>query len=262
MAQLTPPDSASLNRLTLLGTGTARLGIRDASAALFQTNGLNVVLDMGHGAAKALAKLVPPSELRHLIFSHFHPDHWNDLSALLHHSCWAKGSQRKIPLNIYGPKNIDPNRRNIHQLFAHIEETFGPEEHSLPNNFVTRVTEVTDNHILIEGTQFEFVDLPHHSNHGVALTVNGKRFAHAADAYATDQLVAFGKGADVLIADYGHCGENLIDIAVRAQPKKLVLSHLHDNDEPNMSELVPKFEAAGYRGQVILGQDGMFFDFN
>jgi ribonuclease BN (tRNA processing enzyme) len=135
---------------------------------------------------------------------------------------------------------------------------YGPNALHKPDAFSITVREISSGTLEIEGWPFEFVHLPPRQNHGVAFTYQGQRYAFAGDSHFHEEEVAFVSGAELAVIDAGHqSGEEIVELASRAQPRMLVLSHLYD--EPAADSLTARAQERGFEGKIIVGQDLMSF---
>lgn len=245
----------SQQQFVLLGTGTCELNPkRNASAALFRLrDGLNVAFDFGRGTPLALARRgIRQDQLQHIVISHFHPDHSSALPEYLQAACWSKDDPRSTPLNIYGP-------RGIVGLIDRFRALYGASEFHKPGSFEVNVHPVSGPTLKIDGYTFEYVYLPRHKNHGIGLSVNGRRYVHTADGYYSQNLVRFINGAEVAVVDYGHQNAaQILKLALRAKPKILVLSHI--SREPPIRMIRAAARAGGYQGSIQIGRDGRTFN--
>lgn len=92
--------------LTVLGAGpayTSRPGAVGA-AYLLRSGGDAIVLDLGQGAFTNLAGAIEPSELRAVVVSHLHPDHFVDLVPLRHYLLWDFDPPRRVA--VLGPSGL------------------------------------------------------------------------------------------------------------------------------------------------------------
>lgn len=241
-----------MDQLTLIGTGTCQLQEhRVGSSVLLDLDGTKILYDCGRGVTQRLAQLgVKTDEIEHIILSHFHPDHISDLIPFLHSALWSRIDKRSVDLNIYGPKGI-------HKVLDHVFSLVG-KEHFDEAAFSVNVEEETGETLAVDQFEFEYTLLEPANNHGLRFEWNEQVFAITGDSDYHDAAVAFLQGADLAIVDSGHPTEDqLIELAVRAQPKKIVCSHLYA--ELNGNQLNKKARAQGFKGEFVIGEDFMAF---
>ncbi len=240
-------------KITLLGTGTCQLQKhRTSSSILVELKDLLFVYDIGRGTTQRLAELdVKQDDIRHIILSHFHPDHIIDLVPLLHASAWSQVDPRSKDLHIYGPIGLEVQIMRLMSLF-------GPDE--LKRDFFNvHIHEIRNDNFVIGKRKFEFINLPPVNNSGLKFEVNGKKYAFTGDSNFHKEEIAFLSGVDFAVIDAGHpTDEEIVKLAVETQVPKIVLSHLYRETDEN--EIRQKANQAGYKGDLIVGKDLMSFE--
>ena len=100
--------------LLVLGAGPAYTDRPGATGAAYLVRHGDdaLVLDLGQGSFPALARAIEPSELRGVVVSHLHPDHFIDLVALRHYLRWEFRPSRRI--RVYGPAAIGDRLDALH----------------------------------------------------------------------------------------------------------------------------------------------------
>ncbi len=243
-----------MGRLVLLGTGTCQLEDgRTASSALLELEGLRLVFDCGRGVAGRLAALgYRQDQLRHVVISHFHADHVSDLVPLMQAGSWSRTDPRSLDLHIWGPPGL---RRLVDGWL----ELFGAAALVNPGGYAVEVHELTAGPFSIDGHELEFVSLPPAGNHGLGFTASGKSYALTGDSDVHQQEIEFLTGRELAVIDAGHpSDEELVELAARSQARRLVCSHLYRRLDA--ATLNARAAAAGYTGELIVGEDGMAFD--
>ena len=241
-------------RLVLLGTGTCQLEDgRVASSVLVELDGLRLLFDCGRGVASRLAELgYRQDELRHVVVSHFHADHVSDLIPLLHAGSWSRTDPRRRDLHIWGP----PGLRRLVEGWL---DLFGPGRLVNPDGFAVELHELEAGPFSIDGHDFELVSLPPAGNHGLGFAVDGRRYALTGDSDFHRREVEFLAGRELAVFDSGHLEDReIVELAARSQARRLVCSHLYR--ELDAQALGARAAAAGYTGELIVGQDLMIFD--
>ena len=240
-------------RLVLLGTGTCQLEDgRAASSALIELDGLRLVFDCGRGVAARLVELgYRQDQLCHVVVSHFHADHVSDLIPLMQAGSWSHTDPRRADLHIWGPPGL---KRLVNGWL----ELFGAASLVNPDRYAVELHELEAGELTIGGQQLELADLPPAGNHGLAFTVDGRRYALTGDSGFHDREVDFLEGCELAVIDSGHLSdEEIIELAVASQPRRLVCSHLY---RPlDAGELGERAAKAGYTGELIVGEDRMAF---
>ncbi len=222
-------------------------GDRATSSVLLELGELKLVYDFGRGISQRLASLgLIQNDIKHVIISHFHPDHFSDLIPYLQAASWSRIDPRTTNLSIYGPRGTKNLIKKISDLLGEQKQNF--------RRYKPIVCEVDNGKINIENLQFSFVKLPPANNHGIKFTFNNKTVAITGDSEFHQKEVDFLKNTDVAIIDSGHIeDEEIVRLSVLSQAKQIVCSHLYRNLDEN--ELNNRASAAGYHGRVIIGED-------
>lgn len=178
-------------RLIVLGcTGSGPGPTSPASGYLVQAGGSNLVLDLGNGTFGALQRHLDPWELTGVAFSHLHPDHCADFSALVVHRRYhpfPPFDATRRPLPVLAP--MEAPRRFAAQ--------YAPSAQELAE---TDLTDVFTFHALADGRRIPVG----------ATTVRAARVDHLCEAYAL--RVEDGGRALVYSGDTGPC-EGLVELA-------------------------------------------------
>lgn len=239
-------------RLVLLGTGTCQLEAgRMASSVLIELAGVTVVFDFGRGIAQRLVEHGRrQDDVRQVVLSHFHPDHLSDLVPYLHAACWSRIDPRSADLDIWGPPGLEVQLMRMLSLF---------EAGTLTRpQFRVRLRERAAGSFEIEGHRFESASLPPAGNHGLSFEVGARRCALTGDSSFHGAEVEFLAGADLAVIDAGHLEDGeIVELAARSQARRIVCSHLYR--ELDIVELARRAAAAGFRGELLAGADGMSF---
>lgn len=240
-------------RMVLLGTGTCQLqGHRMASSVLLELGDLRIVFDFGRGVSGRLAGLgLRQDDVRHVVLSHFHPDHLSDLVPYLHAACWSREDPRTADLHIWGPPGLEVQLMRLLSLFD--ADTLVRRD-----RFAVHLHEVGAGPFTVEGRELLFADLPPAGNHGLKLRHGARTCALTGDSSFHEQEVQFLAGADLAVIDAGHLeDEEILALAAAAQPDLLVCSHLYC--ELDEADLADRARRRGFRGRLVVGEDLMDF---
>ena len=246
-------DPPSTERIVLLGTGTCQLQEdRRASSVLVELDGLRLVYDLGRGIADRLAGLgYRQDDLRHVVFSHFHPDHVSDLVPFLQAAAWSRQDPRTEDLHLWGPLGLEVQMMRILGLF-------GPD-HITREHWRVRLHEVRgpregEGRLEIEGRELGWAHLPPADNHGLAFELGGRRVVLTGDSSFHAQEVGFLRGAHLAVIDSGHLEEaEIVELAVQSGVGILVCSHVYHELDP--AALEARAHQRGFGGRVLLGRD-------
>lgn len=243
------------DRLILLGTGTCQLQAhRRASSVLLELGDLRLVFDMGRGIADRLAEHgLRQDDVRHIVLSHFHPDHVSDLVPYLQAAAWSRIDPRSEDLHIWGPRGVEVQMARILGLF-------GPDELTRPS-WRVHVHEERGEAFTIDGRRFDWRELPPAGNHGLRFEHEGKVVALTGDSSFHDAEVSFVAEADLVVFDSGHLEDaEIVELAVRSDARLLVASHVYR--KLDIDDLTERARADGFGGSLLLAADGMSFAFD
>jgi ribonuclease BN (tRNA processing enzyme) len=243
-------------QLTILGSGTNVHPARAAAGYLVRTDRL-LLFDFGPRTLKNLMKAgVNRHRIRHILFSHFHADHFADFvhfffDAVFH----SKFVGRRPDLTIIGP-------RGTKKLFGLMLKNFPGFSAA---RFKTTIREVKDQAFTIGRTRITARTVEHSTRlHCLGYRIeHGRRtLAYSGDAMYCKSLIQLCHNADVAVLDCsfpanrpgpnhlhaGDCGK----VAQEAGVKRLVLSHFYP-----IAERYDVTAQAGrhYKGRIIKGKD-------
>ena len=193
------------------------------SGYLVRSGDTRLLLDCGSGVAGRVQEACPLEELDHVVISHWHADHCGDAGTLLH----GRLIQMMVglvdrPMEFYALDRSPDLERLEHGPHAHA--------HVIDAGSVLQIGALT----------CEFMRTCHATD-CLATRVRdaaGHALVYTADGALTEELVAFCAGADLVIAECslyaGVSGEgpghmnahDAGELGCRAQPARLVLSHL------------------------------------
>lgn len=236
------------SKLQLLGTGTCQLNAdRIASSVLIELATDRIVYDFGRGIAQRITDLgYRQDDLQHIVISHFHPDHFSDLIPYLHAACWSRTDPRNVDLNIYGPQGLKTLLDQLIQVIG--------SDGFVTDRFNINLFELSSGTNSIAGLNFEYLELPPASNHGMRFKFKGKQIAITGDSSFHEQEINFLQGVDFAIFDSGHLSdEEIVQLASAANCRVLCCSHCYR--ELEVSKLQEASEKLGFTGKLLLGHD-------
>lgn len=186
-------------RLTILGcSGSVPGPGAAASGYLLEADGFVLGVELGNGTLANLQALRDPFDLDALLFSHLHPDHCADFSALAvlrryHPDPPYARRPRKLP--VYGP--VEAPRR--------LANAYAPHESERKD---TDLGDVFDFHLINTGTYrigpFEITAAPvKHptASFGLRFTCGGRTLTYTGDTGPCSVLPELAARADVLLAE-------------------------------------------------------------
>ncbi len=245
-------------RLTILGSGTNMHPRRAAAGYLVETD-RPFLMDMGpRTLANLLKTRVDRHRITHLLFSHFHADHFSDFITFYFDAVvYSKLVRRRPDLTLIGP-------RGSRTLFRAIMRTF-PLFNEAP--FRTRIEEVADESFSIGGTRVTARTVRHTPRLqclGYRVTHRGRTLVYSGDSMYCEALVSLCDRSDVAVLDCsypanrpgpahmhaGECGR----VAEEARAGRLLLSHFYMDAERFD---VTRQAARLFRGKIARARDLM-----
>ncbi len=272
--------------VTLLGTGTPALKPhRYGAANLVQAGGLNLLIDAGRGASIRLNQAgVTPGEVDAVFLTHFHSDHVNGLADifLVGYITASTLHARRGPFVLHGPKGTqrlaegirlahqwDIDTRITDEKVAEVATRIHVREHESGVVF--------DQH----GVRVTMFPVLHGKNItpsvGYRVDYKGKSVVFSGDTTYDENVIKFGRGADVLVHELGMATsamrsrpeiqrilahhttpEQAGQVFQQARPKLAVYSHMVLLGSPPLSRVIERTRQT-YQGPLILGEDLMQF---
>jgi ribonuclease BN (tRNA processing enzyme) len=275
---------SSAARLVLLGTGTPIPDPeRSGPAAAIVVNGTSYLIDAGPGivrraTAAAARDSIPAlrvANLRYVFITHLHSDHTLGLPDLM---LTPAVMHRKGPLHVYGPPGTQAMVTNILRAYR---EDIALRVHGLErgdsNAYRVIVHEVRPGVVYRDtNVTVSAFSVPHGSWRvalGYRLDARGRSIVISGDTGPTDAIVRACNGCDVLVHEvYSKRGFDRLDsasrryhstfhtsalevgdLATRARPKLLVLTHLLFFGE-TADEILGEARSR-FHGAVVVGSD-------
>ncbi len=253
--------------LTVLGcSGSAPGPHAPSSGYLLEADGFTLGLELGNGTLAELQAVRDPFLLDALLFSHLHPDHCADFSALTVLRRWHPTPARdpwtrRLP--VYAPKEA-PTR------FA---AAYAPDRTERDES---DLTDVYDFHPLAPGARdigpFEVtaIEVAHLcETYGFRFTHRGRTLVYTGDTGVCDALDQLAAGADALLgeATWTHAdnrptgvhlsGRELGELAARAGVGRLLITHVAPWTD---ADAVLAEARQAYGGDVVLVAKGAEYD--
>ncbi len=239
-------------RITVLGSGTCLPNEARGAAAYAVATGQELLLvDCGSGATRQMARAgIDFCAIGMVCLSHVHPDHAGDLPILV--QALEVSQERREELVVGGDRRIGAFYRQV------VTEMVGSV-----GGFPVRVVDL-EKGFQGRGVRIETMRVPH-SVPALALrltTEAGISVAFTGDAGWSDDLVAFCRGADLLVGDAstaegeplpGHMtGEECGRLAAMAQVGRVLLSHFYPATDPQRCAAAC---SRHYGGPVVVAED-------
>ena len=244
-----------------VGTGTfAPSATRTGPACWVERGDVRLLIDCGAGAIHRLAQFgLQWEKVSHVALTHFHPDHFGELPALVF--ALRHATKRTEPLVILGPAGTV-------RLLKGLADGFG--DWLLDPGFPIGILDLQagEPFPLSPDVMLEVHATPHTAE-SVALSVTAPegRVVYTGDTGPSDELASWAAGCDLLLAECslpdaqaaaGHLTPEPVGrLAAGARPRRLVLTHLYPPTElADVRALVGRH----YKGPVALATDGDRFE--
>jgi ribonuclease Z len=290
-----PPPKAPETGLhaILIGTGMPMPNPdRAAASTLVIAGGKMFMVDAGWNSVPRLVENGYP-QVDHVLFTHFHLDHYGDLNRVFFNRGGAPGASE--PQSIMGPKGTEGFVQQVVESVA-IDERYRIEhhgEHWSPNAMQASVKEFDPGVIYdrngLKITMFQVDHEPIEIAVGYRFDYEGKSIVVSGDTKKSDNLIAASKDCDILIHEAMNATtlnsilpmlrrqnprgaamvEDLMEVhtttievaevAKATNAKKLVLTHLVPSIAPldAQEKNFIRGMAEIYDGPIIVGRDSM-----
>ena len=245
-------------RLTVLGTGTIAFSPTRSCAAYYVEAGeARVLMDCGSGTCRRLAELgIEWQRITHVVLSHFHIDHHQDLPTLIFAGKYGMLPPRSEPLHVVGPAGTA-------DLLGRLAAAYG--DWVTAPGYEVRVSELQPGSAFdLGGARLDCAKVPH-TPESVAYSIaeRARRIVYSGDTGFDPAFAAWAKGCDALVLECSlpksmaipehltpeECGE----IGRLAAPGMLVLTHLYP---PVEAVDVASLVRAAYSGPLVIARDG------
>jgi ribonuclease BN (tRNA processing enzyme) len=247
--------------LVTAGTGTvAPSATRTGPAHWVERGDVRLLMDCGAGTIHRLAQFALGwDRVSHIALTHFHPDHFGELPALLF--ALRHAAKRVDPLVIVGPAGTV-------RLLRGLAEGFG--DWVLDPGYPIGILDVQagEPFPLSSDVMLEVHPTPHTAESvALAVTAPEGRLVYTGDTGPSDDLAAWAGDCDLLLAECslpddhtveGHLSPRSVGrLAADARAARLVLTHFYPPTEQlDLCRLV----AQHYAGPVALANDGDRFE--
>jgi ribonuclease Z len=198
-------SSASILKVVFLGTGGGPLinAERAGISTLVVAGPEMLLFDCGRNATTALARLaINPADVTKVFLTHLHSDHIVSLPELYLFPWASEG--RSSPLRIWGPSGTRSMMNHLEKAFEfdiHVRRDL--DERYPAEGIKTVVSEIREG-VVYEAngarvTAFLVDHGPVKPAFGYRIEYRGRSVVISGDTRPTDNLIAFSRGADVLI---------------------------------------------------------------
>lgn len=283
--------SSPRTKVALLGTGNPNPDpSRAGSGVLILVDGKPYIVDFGAGIVRQIAaltaeyagplKVLDIADLSIAFLTHMHSDHTIGLPDLLL-TPWIMG--REQPLEIFGPDGIFEMSQHILQAYQDdIKYRLYGSEPALENGWRLNAHEMQeglvykDKRVKVEAFPVKHGTWP--NAYGFRFTTPEKVIVISGDTAPCDNILKYGKGADILIHEVYYEGQfeqkeevwqsyhrshhtstfELAEIARKTKPEVLILYHTlfwEGTEEDILEEIFQSYD-----GKVVLGADLQVFE--
>ncbi|MGN6601180.1 MAG: MBL fold metallo-hydrolase [Ginsengibacter sp.] len=280
-------------KVTLLGTGAPVPSVeRFGPAILVEAGGQKLLFDCGRGAAQRLWQLkIPLGKIDRLFLTHLHSDHVVGIPDL-----WLTGwipaayGRRDHPFEVIGPDGTKDMMENLVKAFSWDINTRSKEKNKVDSGINVIATDIKEGYVWekdgVKVTPFtvrhaDFID----SALGYRIDYGGHSVILSGDTRYSENLVRYGKGADVVVHEVAAANEQSMQksalinqilgfhsspedagrVFAQIKPKLAVYSHIvlltadPSIPPPTVNELIIRTKK-NYQGPLQAGEDLLSID--
>lgn len=212
--------------------------------------GTKFLIDCGATSLVRLKQLnIDRNAIDFILATHFHADHFGGIPFFILDAQFAK---RTKPLTIVGPQGLK-------EWLPRSLETAFPGSAGVSRKFELSLIEAgPDRDLSLHGVGIQAALVrhgkPEGAFHAYRIEVEGKVIAYTGDTEWTDQLIAIGRDADLLIAEAYFFEKNvplhlsyatLMEKLPLIAPKRLILTHMNDDMLSRLGEIEHQAAADG-----------------
>ncbi|HVO66115.1 MAG TPA: ribonuclease Z [Syntrophales bacterium] len=249
-------------KVIILGSGTCVPSLKRSSCSFLLQIDNNVLLfDLGVGTMRRLLEAgVTISQVTHLFFSHFHPDHTGEFVSFLFATKYPQTYRRRSSFSVIGAKGLKGLYDGLCKVYGNWIEL----EPGLMN--LIELNNCEQDQFVDELFSVDTLPMAHiESSIGYRVTAtNGTSVAYTGDTDFCENAIALARDTDLLICEAalpdamrveGHLTPSLAGrIAAQAKVKKLVLTHFYPEcDSVDVAAECRKT----YNGPLLLAGDLM-----
>jgi len=248
--------------VTILGSGTCVPSLKRSACSVMITTGRSViVMDCGPGTMRRLTETkTAVTDVSHVFFSHFHPDHTGELAAFIFANKYPDRDRRKHPLTLIAGKDFL-------NFFNRLKSLYGRWVELPPERF--RLVEMDAGMVdSTEFSDFSVESIPvEHNPESLAFKItgrDGKTVVYSGDTDFSDNLIKLARGVDLLICEAalpaafkvpGHLTPpEAGTIAAQAGVHSLVLTHFYP--ECDQADMIAECRQ-NWSGPLVLAADLM-----
>ncbi len=252
-------------KITILGSGTCVPSLKRSSCSfLLRIKDSMLLFDMGAGTIRRLLEAETTiSQVTHIFFSHFHPDHTGEFVPFIFSTKYPQTYRRRTPFHVIGAKGLQDFYEGLRGVYGHWIEL----EAGLMN--LVELDNHRQDQIAFDAFTVDTLPMAHlESSIGYRITgTGGTSVAFTGDTGFCENAIALSREADLLICEAalpdamrveGHLTPSLAGrIAAEAGARRLVLTHFY----PECDTVDIEAECRKtYNGPLILARDLLVID--
>lgn len=264
--------------VVFLGTGTPRPDpTRQGPSLAVVVNGTAYLVDAGTGLVRQAAAAyqrgidaLQPNALDIAFLTHLHSDHTLGLPDLIL-TPWVMG--RSAPLRLFGPAGTSAMVDGLEHAYAEdIDLRIHGLEHSSPTGHRVEVHEIHPGVVYqdanVKVTAFPVLHGSWKQAFGFRFDADGKSIVISGDTRPAETVVQACNGCDLLIhevysmdrvgnayfSSFHTSAVELGDIAARAHPKLLAITHYVGGVKPNPAQMLQEVHQK-FSGPIVLAND-------
>jgi ribonuclease Z len=254
-------------KLTFVGTGSGKASLnRYHSSILLSTNANNILLDAGDGINRALLKTgIEFNSITGIIFSHFHPDHYTGLAALI---VQMKMNSRNSKLDVYVHHSLVNVLKNFLITSYLLPERFGFQINYIPFN-EREIIKIDDelsftaipNTHLSEISQMKNYEALSFFSASFLFQCSGKRIFYTADIGSVQDIkISEAAGTEILITEVTHLSnEDILEVISKLNTAQIYFTHITDGEEHTLKDLQKKL-SSNPKMKLFIAEDGLMFN--
>ena len=252
-------------KVIILGSGTCVPSLKRSSCSfILQMHDRLLLFDLGVGTMRRLLEAgVTISQVTHLFFSHFHPDHTGEFVSFLFATKYPQTYSRRSSFSVIGAKGLQDFYDGLRKVYGNWIEL----DPGLMN--IIELNNCGRDQFVDELFSMDTLPMAHiESSIGYRFTAtDGTSVAYTGDTDFCENAIALAMDADLLICESalpdamrveGHLTPSLAGrIATEARVKRLLLTHFY----PECDTIDVEAECRKtYNGPLLLASDLMIVD--
>jgi len=244
-----------------LGTGSGKINpSRFFSSLYIHDKKKNLLIDTGDGISRRLLEeRIKFNEIKNILITHFHSDHFSGFPGLI---TQMKLGKRRTALNIFVHRSLAVTVNSILRSFYLFEERLGFKlnfkyfSYNISNRILGRNSFIArQNSHLSKYAGLKRAGKVSFSSSSFLLNFTKNKIFFTGDLGSANDLFLFkDQKVDTLITEVTHVNlDEIIEAASVQKIKKIVLTHIPDNEKQIRDLIVKKYD----NKKIILSTDGL-----